>query len=273
LFAGPRDEGFYVDLGATFDLLQLRTLVNGLGAPIDSLAGYNVHTIAIEIPIAALTRTGTRPTSAADPTATIGVWSTASRRATTTRSGSGQTHSGDWVQVSRLGNPLVNEVVIPTSLKDLWNRLGPDQERRFAKYYRQPILAAVMNKLYKLDVPEKNRKDLVAVMLTGVNEPKLNYTGPKLVEMLRINLSIPVTAQSKFSRLGVLGNDLQGWPNGRRLGDDVIDIAERAVAGFLVGKKVDLGDGVDFPDVQRLATFPYEADPASGFANSKGGAG
>jgi hypothetical protein len=120
-------------------------------------------------------------------------------------------------------------------------------------------------------VPEKNRKDLVAVLLTGVNQPKLNYTGPKLADMLRINLSIPVTSGGDFSRLGVLGKDLQGWPNGRRLGDDVIDIAERAVAGALVGKEVPLGDGVDFPDKPRLPVFPYEADPGEGFANEKGG--
>jgi hypothetical protein len=104
-----------------------------------------------------------------------------------------------------------------------------------------------------------------------VNKPSLNYTGSKLAEELRVNLSIPVTEPSKFSRMGVLGGDLQGWPNGRRLGDDVIDIAERAVAGALIGKSVPLGDGVDAPDVQRMATFPYEADPQSGFANTKAG--
>jgi hypothetical protein len=126
-----------------------------------------------------------------------------------------------------------------------------------------------MNKLYTLGVQERNRSDLVAVFLTGVNNPKLNYTGAKLAEELRINLSIPVTPANKFSRLGVLGGDLQGWPNGRRLGDDVIDIAERAVAGALIGKKVDLGDGVDQGDTQRMATFPYVADPQSGYSNTK----
>jgi hypothetical protein len=108
------------------------------------------------------------------------------------------------------------------------------------------------------------------VFLTGVGQPKLNYTGPKLAEMLRINLSIPVTTPDKFSRLGVLGGDLQGWPNGRRLGDDVVDIAEQAVAGALIGKKVPLGDGVDGPDKSRLAVFPFEADPGQGYANEKG---
>ncbi len=118
-----------------------------------------------------------------------------------------------------------------------------------------------MNQLYNLGVQETNRKDLVAVLLTGVNEPKLNYTGPTLADMLRVNLSIPVTPSSDFSRLGVLGGDLQGFPNGRRLGDDVVDIAERAVAGALIGKKVPLGDGVDGPDRQRLRRLPVRGRP------------
>jgi Domain of unknown function (DUF4331) len=257
VFAGQRDDAFFGDIGAIFDLLAFRKGTGAEGGGKDFFAGYAVHAIALQIP--------TRQID--NRRHVIGIWSSADRRRVTVRGGRART---GWVQVSRMGNPLVNEVVIPTGLKDLWNRLGPHQERRFAKYYRQPILAAVMNKLYKLGVPEKNRKDLVAVLLTGVNEPKLNYTGPKLAEMLRINLSIPVTPQEKFSRLAVLGGDLQGWPNGRRLGDDVVDIAERAVAGALVNKKVDVGDGVDFPDVPRLSTFPYEADPQSGFANTKG---
>jgi hypothetical protein len=172
------------------------------------------------------------------------------------------------VQVSRLGNPLVNEVIIPTPLKDKWNQSGPAEEGKFAKYYRQPILGAVMNKLYKLGVSETNRNDLVSVFLTGV--PKLNYTGSKLAEELRINLSTPVTPAGKINRLGVLGGDAQGWPNGRRLGDDVIDIAVQVVEGFLLGQDTGLGDGVNANDVPNLSTFPYEADPFSGFENTKG---
>jgi hypothetical protein len=257
VFAGQRDDAFFGDVGAIFDLLAFRKGTGNEGGGKDFFAGYAVHAVALQIPISQIDT----------KSHVVGIWSTSERQQVTIRGGRPRQ---SWVQVSRLGNPLVNEVVIPTTMKDLWNRATPAQEARFAKYYREPILAKVMNQLYKLGVPEKNRKDLVAVLLTGVNEPKLNYTGPRLAEMLRINLSIPVTQPGEFSRLGVLGKDLQGWPNGRRLGDDVVDIAERAVAGALLGKEVPLGDGVDFPDKPRLGVFPYEADPGEGFANEKG---
>ena len=139
-------------------------------------------------------------------------------------------------------------------------------ESEFRKYYNEPILAAVINKLYKLGAPETGRDDLVAVLLTGV--PKLNYTGPKLADVLRLNLTIPVAKSP--NRLGVLGGDTQGWPNGRRLSDDVIDIAEQAVGGFLKDVKLPLGDGVNADDVDTLDAFPYAADPKSGFDNTKG---
>jgi len=257
VFAGQRDDAFYADIGAIFDLLAIRKGTGNEGGGKDFFAGYAVHAIALQIPISEVDT----------KSHVIGIWASNDRQGITVRGG--RAHKG-WVQVSRLGNPLVNEVVMPTTMKDLWNRLTPAQERRFLPYYRTSILAKVINKLYKLGVPETNRKDLVSVFLTGLNSPKLNYTGPKLAEMLRINLSIPVTPPAQFSRLGPLGMDLQGWPNGRRLGDDVVDIAERAVAGALLGKNVPLGDGVDGPDRSRLAVFPYEADPASGFANEKG---
>ena len=255
VFAGQRDDPFFGDVGAIFDLLAFRKDTGQNGGGKDFLAGYAVHSIALQIPISQVDT----------KSHVIGIWSTADRKVIGVR------RNGGWVQVSRLANPLVNEVIIPTGLKDKWNASGPAEEGKFAPYYRTPILAAVMNKLYKLGVQEKNRNDLVAVFLTGVNNPKLNYTGAKLAEELRINLSIPVTPANKFSRLGVLGGDLQGWPNGRRLGDDVIDIAERAVAGALIGKKVDLGDGVDQGDTQRMATFPYVADPQPGYSNTKSG--
>jgi Domain of unknown function (DUF4331) len=258
VFAGQRDDAFYGDIGAIFDLLAIRKGTGNEGGGKDFFAGYAVHALALQIPIEQLDT----------KSHVIGIWSTSERRQVKIRN-DGRARNA-WVQVSRLGNPLVNEVIIPTATKDLWNRWTPARDKYFARFYRTPILAKVMNQLYDLGVPEKNRKDLVAVLLTGVNEPKLNYTGPTLADMLRINLAIPVTPQAEFKRLGVLAGDLQGWPNGRRLGDDVVDIAERAVAGALVGKNVPLGDGVDFPDKPRLGVFPYEADPGQGFANEKG---
>src|SRR5512133_3964467 len=257
VFAGQRDDAFYADIGAIFDLLAIRKGTGNQGGGKDFFAGYAVHGIALQIPISELDT----------KSHVIGIWSTTDRQQVKVRNGRAHMR---WSQVSRLGNPLVNEVVIPTAVKDLWNHWTPSRDKYFQRFYRTPILANVMNELYHLGVPEKNRKDLVSVLLTGVNDPKLNYTGPTLADMLRINLSIPVTQPDKFSRLGVLGGDLQGWPNGRRLGDDVVDIAEQAVAGALVGKKVPLGDGVDFPDRPQLPVFPYEADPASGYADEKG---
>ena len=254
-FAGQRDDPFFGDIGAIFDLVAIRKGTGNMGGGKDFFAGYGVHTFAVQLPIAGLTAKN----------GTIGVWASVDRRKVTTR-GATTRDSGTWVQVDRLGNPLVNEVIIPTGLKDRWNALQPWSESQFRAYYTEPILAAVINKLYKLGAPEKHRDDLVAVLLTGV--PKLNYTGPKLADVLRLNLTVPV-AQSP-NRLGVLGGDTQGWPNGRRLSDDVIDIAEQAVGGFLKDVKLPLGDGVNADDVRPLDAFPYVADPKAGFDNTKG---
>ncbi len=255
-FAGQRDDPFFGDIGAIFDLVAIRKGTGNMGGGTDFFAGYGVHTFGIQVPIASLrARNGV-----------IGVWSSVDRRKVTTRTVNGTRSSGAWIQVNRLANPLVNEVVIPTGLKDQWNGLQPWQEGRFVKYYNEPILAAVLNQLYKLDVPATGRDDLVAVLLTGV--PELNFTSSRLAEILRLNLNVPVTKSP--SRMGVLGGDTQGWPNGRRLGDDVVDIAEQAVAGFLKGKKVPLGDGVNADDRRLLGSFPYIADPQSGFENTNG---
>ena len=172
-----------------------------------------------------------------------------------------------WTQVSRLGEPLINEVVIPTGLKDLWNRTSPANDGQFQKYYTTPILAAVLNKLYKLGVPETGRDDLVAVLGTGI--PKVTFTGNTFADELRINLAVPPTPAEKASRMGVLGGDNAGFPNGRRLADDIVDIEEQAVAGFLKGKKVPLGDGVNANDLRNLDHFPYVPAPRQGYENAK----
>jgi Domain of unknown function (DUF4331) len=257
VFAGQREDAFFADIGAIFDLVAIRKGTGNMGGGKDFFAGYGVHTFAVQIPIAALNAKN----------GLIGVWGSVDRRKVTTRANGRVTRdTGNWVQVNRLGNPLVNEVIIPTGLKDKWNASQPWNDRVYRQYFTTPILAKVINSLHKLDVPETGRDDLVAVLLTGV--PDLNLTGPKLADVIRLNTTIPVNASP--NRLGVLGGDTQGWPNGRRLGDDVIDIAEQAVGGFLKGKKLPLGDGVNADDVNLLKAFPYAADPKSGFDNTKG---
>ncbi len=254
IFAGQRDDAFFGDIGSIFDLLAFRKGTGADGGGKDFFAGYAVHSIALQIPISEL-RAKNR---------TIGVWSSTDRQNVTV---GGNLRKG-WTQVSRIGNPLVNEVVVPTAFKDQWNRSLPVNDKQYAGPVLEPILAKLMNQLYKVNAPEKNRDDLVAVFGTGVKG--LNYTGPVVADLLRLNYSIPVTPRSKVNRLGVIGGDNGGFPNGRRLGDDVIDAAERVMAGFLKGNKVPLGDGVNAGDVPALASFPYQADPAAGFVNSKG---
>jgi Domain of unknown function (DUF4331) len=254
IFAGQRDDAFYGDIGAIFDLLGFRKGIGNMGGGKDFFAGYGVHAIALQIPISDLKASNS----------TIGIYASTERPNVTV---DGKLHRG-WTQVSRLGNPLVNEVVVPTPFKDVWNRSKPVDDKQFAGPVVKPILAKLMNDLYKLNAPEDNRDDLVAVFGTGVKG--LNFTGNTVADLLRLNYSIPVTPAGKVSRLGVIGGDNGGFPNGRRLNDDVIDIAEQVMAGFLKGNKVPLGDGVNSGDVAASDSFPYEADPPQGFANSKG---
>ena len=259
VFAGQRDDGFFGDIGAIFDLVAIRHGTGATGGGKDFFAGYGVHAIALQVPLSQLDNGGNH---------IVGIWAAAERPKVTVRGGSKQ-----WVQVSRLGNPLINEVLIPTQLKDKWNATTPDKDKQFEQYYSSPVLAHLLNQLYPQFGPfqETNRNDLVSVLLTGLKEPNLNYTGPTDADELRLNLAIAPTAPiGQGNRLGVLGGDLAGWPNGRRLEDDVIDIAERAVGGALIGHSLPLGDGVDANDVPYMTTFPYQADPFSGFDNTKG---
>jgi hypothetical protein len=267
VFAGQRDDPFFADVGAIFDLVAIREGTGATGGGKDFLAGYGVHSIALQIPKSDLDN-GTNHT--------IGVWAATDRPTAAVdqrrrRADAKADHDG-WVQVSRLGNPLINEVVIPTNLKDKWNASSPANDKQFETYYENPILATVLQKLYPQFGPfqDTNRQDLVQLLGTGLKSPMLNYTGPTFADELRLNLSIPPTPFDKINRLGVLGGDLAGYPNGRRLEDDVIDISERAVGGVLIGHSLPLGDGVDANDVANLHTFPYVAAPFSGFDNTKG---
>jgi len=169
------------------------------------------------------------------------------------------------VQVSRLGNPLVNELVIPLGKKDFFNSQQPSNDlKNFGKYVLSPELAKVINILYPgLNVPENDRTDIVQALLTGI--PGLTEIAAKAppTDTLKINLGTPPSATP--NRFGVLAGDTQGFPNGRRLSDDVTDIALRVVGGFLKGNKLPLGDGVDSNDVAFRDTFPYVAAPHAGF--------
>ena len=263
VFAGQRDDPFFGDIGAAFDLVAIRNGTGATGGGKDFFAGYAVHSIALQVPVSMLD----------NESHVIGMWTATDRPQVQILRRKAEHERADWRQVSRLGNPLINELLIPTELKDKWNATTPDRDAQFERYYREPILAALLNKLYPQFGPfkETDRTDLVAVLGTGLQSPNLNYTGGTFADELRLNLSIAPTAPVGMgNRLGVLGGDLAGWPNGRRLEDDVIDIAERAVGGALIGHALPLGDGVDANDVPYQQSFPYAADPFSGFDNTKG---
>jgi hypothetical protein len=257
VFAGQRDDAFFGDIGDIFDSLGIRKGTGDSGGGKDFFAGYAVHAIILQIPRSHVDPGGNH---------TIGLWASTDRRRLTVN-GTGETR-GRWVQVSRLGNPLFNEVLVPTSMKDEWNGDSPAGDSKYQPFVLHSILAHFLNVFYPQFGPfqEDNRTDLQQVFLTGV--PGLNYTGSTLADELRLNLSIPPTADP--NRLGVLAGDLAGWPNGRRLGDDVIDIAERAVGGALIGHSLPLGDGVDHNDIPNLDAFPWEPDPQAGSDNTKG---
>ncbi|MBS1513420.1 MAG: DUF4331 family protein [Bacteroidetes bacterium] len=281
VFCGPTDDPFFVDLGTAFDLLKIRPNAPGNGGGgKDALAGYNVHSIVLQVPKSEVTRNGNGNPSASDSNAIVGVWATASRRTTTVINSDGtRSGSGNFVQVSRLGMPLVNEVVVPLGKKDLWNASQPVNDAQFLSYVTNPELAGIINALYPVtdDIPTSNRNDLVAAFLTGVsglNQRPQDTRTP--CEVLRVNLGIAPVPFASENRLGVIGGDNAGFPNGRRLKDDVTDIALRVVAGVLLGPPYStginnqLGDGVQRNDVAFQTTFPYVAAPHQGYTNSHG---
>jgi hypothetical protein len=263
VFAGPRDDPFFVDLGSIFDLGGLRPFNTAHLIPLpkapgkDYVKGFSVHSIDLQIPKSRLTRGG-------DPV--IGVWATTYRRAQRVLS-TGQpgvlTEKGGWVQVSRLGQPLVNEVVVPVGKKDLFNASPPSKDAQFASAVLHPELASLIPVLYPgVKVPTSvnlhlglgGREDIATIFLLGipgVNQPK--HVVPS--EMLRFNTSMAAA-----------------FPNGRKLTDDVVDTEIRALAGatpfspaFNISPNKDLGDGVNANDKPFTGTFPYLASPTSGY--------
>ncbi|MEX2236204.1 MAG: DUF4331 domain-containing protein [Dehalococcoidia bacterium] len=282
VFAGPRDDPFFAALGPIFDLLQVEPAAPDAGYA-DYLAGKNVHSIVLQVPMSEVTSDGAVPTDPAGANAIIGVCTTSHRQSTTVANPDGtNTASGDFVQISRLCNPLVNEAVAPLGAKDLFNSSLPADDAQFLPAVQDPLLGQLITAIYGVDVPPAPRDDLVAVFLTGI--PDLNMpAGVVPSEQLRLNLAIaPADAPEA---LGILAGDNAGFPNGRRLTDDVVDIALRVVAGatpftpdFNVEPNNALGDGVDANDVELSDSFPYLADPtaydalpvASGETSSQG---
>ncbi len=296
VFAGQRREGFYVDLGSIFDLGVLRPfqtlhVIPMPAAPgVDATKNVNVHTIAIQVPKRELTRDGSTPTDPQDPRSVIGVWTAALRRKARIRDDEehddGERHdveSGPWTQVSRLANPLFNEVIVPMSKKDRWNALPPSKDSQFAQFVARPELAKLLPILYPTAFPHlatytKDRADLLAILLTGIPPGIIpgfqNFTGTTQADMLRLNMAIPPSANPNLN--GILGGDLAGFPNGRRVFDDTVTIEIRAIAGvtiplvdktFVPDAAAGLVTDTRTPDVAERYQpgFPYLGVPKDGF--------
>ena len=292
VFAGQRAEAFYVDLGSIFDLGNLRPLqtANVFGKSVfttpangvNATNHLNVHSIAIQVPISMVTRSG-HPT--------IGVWTTASRqRVRLWDADQGKNiDSGPFRQVSRLGNPLVNEVIIPMGHKDEWNSLPPADDKIFASYFAHPGLSALLPVLYPgqfdnldgLNKSGKARADIEAILLTGIPSGIVpgftNFTGPVQADMLRLNTSVgPAKSPNP---IGLVAGDAAGFPNGRRPIDDVVTIELRALAGLtyqLIDKNYtpdtvisQVDDGLTGASVASAPTgqFPYLGTPYDGYDN------
>jgi len=291
VFAGQRNDGFFVDLGAIFDLGDIRELQphhlipSAAGTSVDPLKTLNIHTIALKVPISHLTRDHSVPSDPLNAAAVLGIWGGASRRKVQVRSenGNGTRGSGPWVQVSRLGNPLFNEVIVPVGDKDRWNAVDPSDDDDFEKYVNQPELAKLLPILYPGVFPNlaaytKDRADLHAILLTGIPSGIVdgfqNFTGPKPADMLRLNVAIPPTTTDP-NALGLVGGDPAGFPNGRRVFDDIVSIELKAIAGatiplvdsgFTPDGAVGLVSSYLTPGVDRYQSdFPYLGTPHDGF--------
>jgi hypothetical protein len=272
VFAGPRDDAFYFDSGATFDTLNFRAPApvltgsadsgQGPAAPaaVDGFAGYNISLIAVELPISMVTANGAIPTSSTDPNAKIAAWASTNRQIVTVRPSPGDPQNfGDWMQVDRVGNPLTVEALIPLPFKDRWNRSLPADDQQWAPYIGDPFFASgILKGVFGLKVPPAPRTDLLGVFVPDIT---------------RVDLTIPPTPFESQNRLGPLGGDKAGWPfGGRRPIDDVVDIGLRALAGVLVPGFTNappLGDGVNSNDVPLLDHFPFHPAPHAGYRHSQ----
>jgi hypothetical protein len=297
VYAGQRADAFHVDLGSIFDLGALRPFneahlisMPNMGG-VNAVQSYNVHTIALQVPIKELVRDGSAPTDPMKPKSVIGVWATASRRkGRVYDSAQGKyVGSGPWVQVSRLGNPLFNEVVVPMAEKDAWNASEPAGDSAYAAYVDHPELAGLLPALYPGVFPNlaaytKKRADLNAILLTGIPAGVVpgfqNYTGPVESDMLRLNVAIPPTPFADQKSLGLVAGDAAGFPNGRRVGDDVVTIELRAVAGLTIplvdpsftpdGAASAVADGTTDTNAPELTTFPFLGLPGGGYQTVPG---
>jgi Domain of unknown function (DUF4331) len=303
VFTGQRAEGFYVDLGAIFDLGKLRPFENlhlskmPKAPGINSTLAKNIHSIAIQVPKSELTSDGKTPTDPTKAASTVGVYATASRQRSRMYQSNGTVqNTGAYVQVSRQANPLVNEVLIPVGKKDRFNAQAPSGDSQFAQYVSAPELSGLLPTLYpgvfpnlaKLNASKKPRADLEAILLTGIPAGVIpgfqNFTGTTQADLLRLNMAVPPTWVNP-SNLGLIGNDPAGYPNGRRVFDDVTTIELRALAGAtysLIDKtyKPDAAAGEITPGltssntdvtaentVHYLPVFPYLGVPHGGYFN------
>jgi hypothetical protein len=295
VFAGQRAEGFFVDLGSVFDLGTLRPfqdlhlIPSAAAAGVNGTQGLNVHTIALQVPSRELTRDGSTPTDVMSARSVIGVWATASRRKSRIFDpDTGRTNGfGPFKQVSRLGNPLFNEVIVPMADKDRWNALPPDADSEFAKYVLKPELAGLLPVLYPGVFPNlasytKPRADLAAILLTGIPNGVVpgfqNFTGTTQADLLRLNLAVPPSSDP--NPLGLVAGDAAGFPNGRRVFDDVVTVELRAVAGLTIplvdpsftpdGAAGAVRDGTSNTNAPYLPSFPYLGTPAGGYQTTPG---
>lgn len=272
VFAGPRDDGFYADTPGIFDLLNVRILDNngdlgdGLGQDgngIDGFKGFNVLTFAVQIPLDILPSFDYND-AFFGPQSGVGVYASVSRRNITVRNaGNDVDNFGGWIQVNRLGNPLFNEALVAFADKDHYNAVSPVDDSQFAAYASNPELAALINTVYGTSFVTEDRADLVAVFIPDVLRVS-TQTGP-----------VRLPGEAGYSRFGFIGGDTSGgissgWPNGRRFGDDVVDIALTAIASGPSYDEITLvGDNSPGNDMAYNNVFPYAATPHAGTHNRK----